>query len=95
MLRRTRKLIKANIRQIDPLNCGSTIGYTIITGRRGVYADIDMTDCNRKINWSFAQRDGDGVLAKIDAAIEMFKEFRVEWERVARRVSRRPRKRRS
>lgn len=62
MLRRTRKLVKADIRQIDPLNCGSTIGYSIIEGRRGIYADMDLTDCNRKITWNFAQRDGDGVL---------------------------------
>lgn len=94
MPRKTRKLYKANIRYIDPLNCGSTIGYNIIEGQRGVYADVDMTDCNRKITWNFAQRDGNGVLAKIDAAIAMLQEFRVEWEGVARRKARRPRKRR-
>ena len=94
MPRRIRTLIKADIRYIDPLNCGSTIGYNIIAGRRGVYADVDMTDCNRKITWNFAQRDGDAVLAKIDQAITMLQEFRVEGEKVARRKAQ-PRKRRA
>jgi len=86
MQRKTRKLVKANITHIDPLNCNSTIGYTIIEGRRGLYADMDLSDCGRKIPC--------GVLAKIDKAIAIMQEFRTEWLRVARRQAR-PRKRRA
>jgi hypothetical protein len=94
MQRKTRKLVKANITHIDPLNCNTTIGYTIIEGRRGLYADMDLSDCGRKIPWGFAKRDGNGVLAKIDKAIAIMQEFRTEWLRVARRQAR-PRKRRA
>lgn len=87
--RRTRTLVKADSKYIDPANCGSTIGYTIIVGRRGLYADVDITDCTRKVTWNFAQRDGDGVLAKIDAAINMLRDFRAAWEPAARRVAKR------
>ena len=94
MQRKTRKLVKANITYIDPLNCNSTIGYTIIEGRRGLYANMDLADCGRKITWGFAKRDGNGVLAKIDKTIAIMQEFRTEWLRVARRQAR-PRKRRA
>ena len=95
-MRKTRKLIKANITHIDPLNCNSTIGYTIIERRGlGLYADMDLADCGRKITWGFAKRDGNGVLAKIDKAIAIMQEFRTEWLRAVARRQARPRKRRA
>lgn len=91
-MKKTRKLLKADIRYIDPLNCGSTVGYNIIDGRSGIYADLDFTDCNRKVNWGFSIR-GQNPLAKIDAAIGMLIEFRSELDTALRRRKVRRKKR--
>lgn len=70
------KLIAANVAYIDPVSCGSTIGYKIVDGSRSIWAELDLTDCNRKINWSFYSKDG---LGKIDKALAMLTEFRTAW----------------
>jgi hypothetical protein len=79
-----RKLIRAESIYIDPMNCNSTVGYAIINGQRGVYADIDITDCNRRVTWHFSKYDGN-QLAKIDAAIGILIRFRSELDTAIRR----------
>lgn len=60
---------------IDPLNCNSTVSYKISTDSYArLSAEVELADCNRKINWYF---DGDkSGVAKMDAAIAMLKRFR-------------------
>lgn len=86
---RKRKLIASRIDYLDPLNCGSTIGYTIINGRSGLYADVDLTDCNRRLSWSFNNKPE--AIKKIDKAISILTEFRVLF--LAARAKNKPRRR--
>jgi hypothetical protein len=85
--KRTAVLVAANIVQLDPVDCGSTVGYKIVRGRN-LWAELDLSDCNRKIQWSFYSIDG---LGKIDRAIEMLTKFRTDWASAIKKV---PRKRR-
>ena len=75
MTSKKRKLLQAEIEYLDPLNCGSTLGYNIIDGRRGVFGTVDITDCNRKVTWDFSARDSN-PLAKVDVAIGLLIRFR-------------------
>lgn len=97
MLRNKRKVLQAEIQYLDPLNCGSTLGYNIILGRRGLYGDVDITDCNRKVTWNFSARDVN-PLGKIDAAIGLLVRFRSKLDlelSKAKRAKRSPRKQRA
>ena len=77
------KLIASDIVMLSPLDCGSTVGYTIRRGRYGVYGDITLTDCNRKIKWDFIGRTDS--LAKIDAAIGILARFRRKFEKATKK----------
>lgn len=71
---------------IDPTDCGSTVGYSIVRRvSRGTSATIDLADCNRKIQWYFSARDASPT-AKIDAAITLLQEFRAAWLKALRPV---------
>lgn len=85
------ELISANIIQLDPVDCGSTVGYKIVKGR-DLWAEVDLSDCNRKIQWSFYSKNSKHGLAKIDRAIEILTKFRAEWQTAVRRRARRARK---
>ena len=77
--KRKRELIASEIVLLDPLDCGSSIGYTVLQSPRyGVNGEIMMTDCNRKIEWYFSARDADPI-AKIDHAINIMSRFRTEF----------------
>ncbi len=91
MTRKKRKLLQAEVEYLDPLNCGSTLGYKIIDGRRGLYGDVDITDCNRKVTWNFSARDED-PLGKIDRAIGLLIRFRSKFDLEFSRVKKRRRK---
>jgi hypothetical protein len=82
---RKRELIASGIVMLDPLDCGSTIGYTVRRGRRGVNGDVSLSDCNRKIEWFFS--NDDNAVAKIDKAIEILSQFREEFKKARRRKS--------
>jgi hypothetical protein len=87
-----RKLLQAEIEYLDPLNCGSTLGYNIVDGRRGLYGDVDITDCNRKVTWNFSVSD-ENPLAKIDCAIGLLIRFRSKLDlELSKAKKRRPRK---
>lgn len=80
-----KKLYASDIVYLDPLGCGSTIGFKICKGRGGLYADVDLSDCSRKIEWYFSN-DSRSV-AKIDKAIEMFQRFKLEFIKARRKRS--------
>jgi hypothetical protein len=84
----TRKLIASEITYLSPLDCGSTIGYSITKGRRGLHGNIDLSDCNRHITWSFYKNNG---ISKIDKAIELLTNFKNEFAK-AQKTFRKPRK---
>lgn len=80
-MRSRRTTLAARIDYLRPEDCGSTIGYTIVRGRR-LWATVSLSDCNRKIEWAF---DDDIESAKkIDQAIALLSEFRDKFA-IARR----------
>lgn len=69
-------LHSSNIVMIDPLDCGSTIGYSV----RQEYhfsGEVHISDCNRKIVWYFNNKPS--AVVKIDKAIKMLTEFKKEF----------------
>ena len=78
-----RHLYASETAYIDPLDCGSTVGYRLRKGRRGVTATVDISDCNRKIEWYFSN-DPDSV-AKISKAIEILQNFQKQFLKACRR----------
>jgi hypothetical protein len=77
MARRRRYIIASRAEHIDPADCGSIVSYRIRRGYHGLQADIDLTDCDRKISWYF-NNDVESV-KKIDKAIEILSRFRAEF----------------
>lgn len=70
-----RKLYASEAAYLDPLDCGSLIGYSVIKGRRGITGEVDLTDCNRKITWYFGGSNSNRF-KKIDKAIELLENFK-------------------
>jgi hypothetical protein len=93
-MKRPRKMLRSEIEYIDPLNCDSTVGYTVGQGSRGVFGSVDLSDCNRKITWHFGRYDGNDKsrLAKIDRAIGLLIRFRSELDSAMRQARRRKRR---
>ena len=73
---RKRELIAANIAQLDPLDCSSTISYSIRRGKYGIRAEISLSDCNRMISWYFGHSSG---THKIAAALAVLTEFQEKY----------------
>lgn len=87
MAKSERKSIYNAIVYLDPLDCGSTIGYTINRRRTGsISAQVDLTDCNRKIEWYFSDST---PIQKIDTAIAILTEFRTKLLSVTKKKTRR------
>jgi hypothetical protein len=81
-----RKLYADEISHIDPLGCGSTVGYVVGKGRRaGIFGEVHLSDCDRKIQWYFSN-DTEYVM-KIDKAIAILIRFREELVKARRRRS--------
>ena len=78
MKKRTRKLLASEIVMIDPMDCGSSVAYTLRRNSRNhMSGEIDLADCSRKIQWYFGDQDSD--LAKIDRAIAVLNNFRAAF----------------
>jgi hypothetical protein len=73
--KRTPKVIAASSAYIDPINCNSTVSYKVIHGSRRIWADVQLADCNHKIEWYFGSSSKES-LAKVNKAIEILEEFR-------------------
>lgn len=86
--RKTEKLVATNSAYIDPLTCDSTISYRIIDGTKRVYGNVQLADCNRKIEWYFGH---DEAVEKINKTIAMLEEFR---DALAAAKATRPKRRR-
>lgn len=86
-----RKLLASEVIMLDPLDCGSTVGYVIRRGRRGINADINLSDCNRKIEWYFS--NDPSSVDKIDRAIGILHRFRDEFLKVRRNKRKKTRNR--
>ena len=72
---------------IDPKNCGSNVGYYIVTceckrkDKPTTYSfcgTVVLTNCSHKIDWTFGG-DYNGGVEKIDKAISMLQEFRNKY----------------
>ena len=75
-MRRVTKVIAAYSTYIDPSDADSTVSYKIVRGVR-LWGDVCLTDCNRKINWSF-YNDPLSV-KKIDTVIKTLQDFRTAF----------------
>jgi hypothetical protein len=82
-----KRVITSHSEYIDPLDCGSTIGYTVCIQYNRVDANVHLTDCNRRIEWGF-NKDSDGeALEKIDVAIEILAKFRRDLVKAQRQFN--------
>lgn len=71
------KLYANNIVQLDPKDCGSTVGYSIQqTDWGGFSATVDLSDCSRKISWEFDANDQE----KVANVVSIFSAFAYEYE---------------
>ena len=75
-IRKSPKVFATGSAYIDPVGCDSTISYKVVGGTR-MSGSIDLSDCNRKINWWFCNEPESVV--KIDKAIAMLQEFRAAF----------------
>ena len=84
------KVFASGAAYLDPLHCGSLIGYEIHTRRRGrIIGNVTLTDCNRMITWYFSGGNGASTalsqsgsaesIAKLDKIVELFQKFREEF----------------
>lgn len=78
--RKKAKLLDQRLIYIDPLDCHSAVGYTVATTDYGGFrAQVELTDCNRKISWDFDnsnKHDQTRSLAKIDSVVDILLAFR-------------------
>lgn len=81
-----RRIVSAHeIEYIDPSDAGSTIGFRILRSDRGIWADVDLTDCNRKIEWYFTSQAKSRSIQKVDRAIEVLTRFRAAFVNACKR----------
>jgi hypothetical protein len=71
--RRAPKLVASDSCYLDPLGCDSTISYKIIDGPRRTWGNVQLADCNRRIEWYFGADDS---VDKVDRAISILQDFR-------------------
>lgn len=86
----TAKVHASHAAYIDPAHCESIVGYAIISRSRSrsrFSANMDLSDCNRKISWYFSS-DEEG-LEKIDRVIEILANFRADFVRAQKECGRR------
>lgn len=90
MALRKRKLVTARSAYLDPLHCDSQIAYKVIEGARGIWGSVQLSDCQRKLEWYFNTTTTSDK-AKIDKAIDMLTEFRstLEAARVMQKTTKR------
>lgn len=69
----TPKVIASASTYIDPLVADSTVSYKVIQGPRHLWGTVQLSDCNRKIEWYF---NGRGSPDKINVAIQYLTDFR-------------------
>jgi hypothetical protein len=72
------KVFKAEIEFIDPLSCGSVIGYKVSIQKSPynsltcVYGTIELGDCTRRISWEINSDDeGKDSIRKLNNAIRI------------------------
>lgn len=88
-MRNSSKLYDAHAEYIDPGNCGSMVGYKVSKTNYTTYSYIDasvnLSDCNRFIQWEFGFRSNRPhryaeSLRKIDQVLAVFYKFRAALE---------------
>lgn len=76
----TPKCFAARDVYIDPLHCGSSVGYRIGLSRYKVLTmGVRLTDCHKQIVWEFDDDTENPAVEKFDAAIAMLQEARAIW----------------
>ena len=85
-IRKRPKVFATGFAYINPVGCDSTISYKVIGSTR-LSGSIDLSDCNRKINWWFYNEPESVV--KIDTAITMLQEFRAAFVDAQKQVKKR------
>lgn len=73
------KLLADRSVHIDPLHCGSTIGYRLSISRyNSLSMAVRLASCDKLIQWDFDDYT-DGTVEKFDEAISMLQEARRIW----------------
>jgi hypothetical protein len=71
------EVLASDIKFLDPLSCGSTVGYYIARheykGNVSIDATVALSDCSRKLEWMF---DGDRSITKINIALQVLNDFK-------------------
>lgn len=76
---------------IDPTDCGSVVAFEVHKRSNSrLTGTIDLSDCNRKIQWYFNPETG---TTKIDEVIALLQEFRAVWVRAVKENPTKERKR--
>lgn len=77
------KLHASRIEYIDPIDCHSAVGYTIVRTYYGsLKSEVELINCDRKITWSFDCGKGADFkqsLAKIEAATGLLTAFKQDF----------------
>jgi hypothetical protein len=88
------KIFKSAIEFIDPVSCGSTVGYKVViqkstyNGESSIYGSIELTDCNRRISWDLNSDDGGReAVDKIGNAIRLLTDARYAIIEANKRVA--------
>lgn len=69
------KVYAAESVYIDPIGCDSTVSFKIVEGRHGLYGSVQLSDCQRKIEWFFpSKRESIPKIEKAISTLSAFKE---------------------
>lgn len=78
--RRVPKLVAHNTAYIDPMCCGSRVGYRVVYSKwNALTMSIILADCDKQARWEFMEDSTTDPLLKIDNAIAMLQEARDAW----------------
>ena len=77
-MRRPAKVLVSGAAYLDPLDCGSLVGYELHTRSRGGFSGtLTLTDCTRMITWyGSTAASKKQSLEKLYKAIGLFQQFR-------------------
>ena len=76
------RLLASGIIQLDPIDCFSSIAYSIVRSKYGLRTEMQLGDCDRKITWYFGKNN----IPKIDKAIAFLEEFRTAYKESLRKT---------
>lgn len=78
--KRTAKLIAHNVEFIDPMCCGSRVGYRVVYSKwNQLTMSVVISDCDRQVKMEFMEDSTTDPMLKIDNMLTMLHEAREAW----------------